>query len=204
VGRPVDPQLWDNPRRLDGEATDGRHYGSKTMLNEQNRRLHEALGISADYGASGTPSYYEEATDLVEIGPNLVGHMQRLTPLAAARWQQMVSAASDDGVRLLIVSGFRDFEYQAGLIRRKLEAGQVIDDILTVNAAPGFSQHHTGCAVDIATPGSRPLTEEFEESDAFDWLTGNGSEFGFSLSYPRENPQGFVYEPWHWALNDII
>ena len=105
---------------------------------------------------------------------------------------------------MLIVSGFRDFEYQASLIRRKLEAGHEIDDILKVNAAPGFSQHHTGCAVDIATPGSRPLTEEFENSEAFDWLGRRSAEFGFSLSFAKYNAFGFIYEPWHWALNDVI
>ena len=187
-----------------GDMVEGRHYGSYPMLNEQNRRLHEELGIPGGYGSGGNPPFFAEATDLVDVGPNLVGHMQRLTPLAAASWQQMVSAAGDDGVRLLIVSGFRDFEYQAGLIRRKLEAGQEITEILKVNAAPGFSQHHTGCAVDIATPGSRPLTEEFETSEAYGWLTKNAAEFGFSLTYPRDNEAGFIYEPWHWALNGLI
>lgn len=174
------------------------------MLNDTNRRLHEELGIPAGYAVDGMPPFYAETTDLVEIGPNLVGHMQRLRPDAAASWQQMVEAAAADGVRLLIVSGFRDFEYQAGLIRKKLEAGLAIEDILKVNAAPGFSQHHTGCAVDIATPGSRPLTEEFEDSAAFDWLGRRAAAFGFSMTYPRGNPCGFVYEPWHWALNELI
>jgi D-alanyl-D-alanine carboxypeptidase len=22
--------------------------------------------------------------------------------------------------------------------------------------------------------------------------------YGFRMSYPRDNPQGFIYEPWHW------
>jgi D-alanyl-D-alanine carboxypeptidase len=174
------------------------------MLNDVNRRLHEELGIPPGYGADGTPPFYEECAELVDVGPNLVGNMQRLRSDAAARWQQMVEAAANDGIRLLIVSGFRDFEYQAGLIRRKLEAGEKIGEILKVNAAPGFSQHHSGCAVDIATPGSRPLTEEFEESEAFGWLGRRATEFGFSMTYPRGNECGFVYEPWHWALNELI
>ena len=174
------------------------------MLNDINRRLHEELGIPADYGEARGLPYYEEATELVEVGPNLVGRMQRLTPATAAAWQAMVSAAADDGIRLLIVSGFRDFEYQAGLIRRKLDTGQDIVEILDVNAAPGYSQHHTGSAVDIATPGSRPLTEEFEESEAFAWLGSRAADFGFSMTYPRDNPQGFIYEPWHWARNGAI
>ena len=104
------------------------------------------------------------------------------------------------GIQLLIVSGFRGIEYQAGLIRKKLEAGQRIDDILKVNAAPGFSEHHAGTAVDIATPGSRPLTEEFEDTNAFRWLESRAIEFGFSMTYPRNNPWGILYEPWHWSL----
>ena len=36
------------------------------------------------------------------------------------------------------------------------------------------------------------------------WLTRNGGEFGFSMTYPRDNEHGFIYEPWHWALNGVI
>ena len=164
------------------------------------RELHQELGIPDDYGRDGGPPTYDEAIELVEIGHNLVGRMQRLTVAAAEKWQAMVEAAAADGVTLLIVSGFRSVEYQARLIRTKINAGQEIADILEVNAAPGHSEHHTGLAVDIATPGSRPLTEDFEESEAFHWLAVNAASFGFAMSFPRDNPWGIIYEPWHWAL----
>lgn len=170
------------------------------MLSDLHSKLHQELGIPASYGGERSLPYYEEAADLIDVGPNLVGRMQQLTPAAAAAWQQMVESAAASGVRLLIVSGFRNYEYQAGLIRKKIAAGQEIDEILKVNAAPGYSQHHTGAAVDVATPGSRPLTEEFETSEAFAWLTEYAAEYGFSMTYPRDNPFGFIYEPWHWAL----
>lgn len=163
------------------------------------RELHTELGIPDDYGLDGTKPVFDEAVDLVDVGPNLLGRMQRLTVETAASWQEMLAAARDDGITLLIVSGFRSVDYQAGLIRKKIDAGQELRDILNVNAAPGYSEHHSGRAIDIATPGSRPLTEEFEASAAFAWLENNASTFGFSMSYPRENPQGFIYEPWHWA-----
>jgi D-alanyl-D-alanine carboxypeptidase len=170
------------------------------MLSKSQLDTHRQLGIPGQYALGGQLPYFAEASELVDVGPNLVGRMQRLTPEAASSWQRMVSAARSDGITLLIVSGFRSFDYQADLIRRKLAAGQLIGDILKVNAAPGYSQHHTGQAVDIATPGSRPLTEEFEESDAFTWLGQNARDFGFSMTYPRNNPYGFIFEPWHWAL----
>jgi D-alanyl-D-alanine carboxypeptidase len=113
----------------------------------------------------------------------------------------MVVAAATDGITLMIVSGYRSFTYQASLIRKKIDAGQGVTEILTVNAAPGYSEHHSGRAVDIASPGSRPLTEEFDASDAFGWLEKRAIEFEFSLTYPRENRYGFVYEPWHWSIN---
>lgn len=166
------------------------------------RELHDELGIPADYGRGGSPPGFPEAAELVEVGPNLVGRMQRLTPATARAWSAMVDAAAADGITLMIVSGFRSVDYQARLIRKKLNAGQDIAEILEVNAAPGFSEHHTGRAVDIASPGSRPLTEEFEGSAAFGWLGRRAAEFGFSMSYPRDNPWGFVYEPWHWCHDE--
>lgn len=166
------------------------------------RELHEELGIPADYGGDGGPPPFAEAQELVDVGPNLVGRMQRLTPEAARQWRAMAVAADTVGIHLLIVSGFRSIDYQAALIRKKINAGQVIDNILQVNAAPGHSEHHTGRAVDIATPGSRPLTEEFETTNAYRWLESRAVEFGFSMTYPRENPWGIAFEPWHWSLKE--
>ena len=83
------------------------------------RDLHQELGIPDDYGLDGRRPLFEEAVDLVEVGPNLVGRMQRLAPETASKWVEMVDAAAADGITLLIVSGFRGFDYQARLIRKK-------------------------------------------------------------------------------------
>lgn len=164
------------------------------------RELHEELGIPDNYGADVGLPVFDEASDLVDAGPNLLGRLQRLTPLAALKWQSMLEAATDDGITLLIVSGFRSVEYQGALIRKKIAAGQAIEKILTVNTAPGYSEHHTGRAIDIATPGSRPLTEEFEATDAYRWLEAEAGRFEFSMSYPRDNCWGIAFEPWHWSM----
>lgn len=163
------------------------------------RELHTELGIPGDYGSDGAKPAFEEAVDLVDVGPNPDGRKQSLTSATAISWREMQAAARHDGITLLLISGFRSIEYQAGLIRRKLEAGQSLSEILSVNAAPGYSEHHTGRAIDLAVPDAKPLTEEFELSAACAWLEKNAASFGFSMTYPRENRQGFVYEPWHWA-----
>ena len=88
--------------------------------------------------------------------------------------------------------------YQLGIIERKRARGLTLDAILKVNAAPGFSEHHSGRALDIGTPGEPAAEESFEHTAAFAWLQQHAAAFGFRLSYPRDNPHGIVYEPWHW------
>jgi D-alanyl-D-alanine carboxypeptidase len=160
------------------------------------------LRIPSDYGRNPRRPRFSEADELEDVEPNLVGTMQRLAPATAAAWREMKAGAADAGVQLLLVSGFRSIRHQADLIRRKLAAGQSIENILTVNAAPGFSEHHTGRAVDLATPGTRPLTADFDTSAAFLWLQANARAFGFRMPYGRGNRFGFEYEPWHWSQID--
>jgi zinc D-Ala-D-Ala carboxypeptidase len=145
---------------------------------------------------------FPEAAELVSIGPDIYGRDQRLTPAAAHAWQSMRTAAEKEGIVLQAVSAFRSVAYQRGIIERKLAAGQKIEDILRVSAAPGFSEHHTGRTIDITTPGCKPLEEEFERTPAFAWLTRRAGEFGFTMSYPRNNPRGVIYEPWHWTFQE--
>lgn len=159
------------------------------------------LGIcQAALAARGLPVCPEaQRLEVAEIGDD--GREQRLIEPAAAAWRRLKAAASADGIALSIVSSFRSIERQAEIIRRKLDAGQAIEDILTVCAPPGFSEHHTGRAVDVATPGVRALVVEFDQSPAFAWLTAHADDFGFRLSYPCGNAQGFEYEPWHWCFH---
>jgi len=164
-----------------------------------NSELFADLGIPIDYGRNPRRPAYAEAKTLADVEPNIVGSMQKLAPETAHAWRKMKQTAALAGVGLLLVSGFRSVRHQADLFRKKLAAGQPIESILRVNAAPGFSEHHTGRAIDIATPGTRPLTVEFEVSAAFAWLTANAGTFGFAMPYDRDNAFGFEYEPWHWS-----
>ena len=142
-----------------------------------------------------------EAEALESLGLDTLGREQFATPATVRAWQDMRLAAGSDGIVLEIVSAFRSVDYQCTLIRNKLERGQAIDDIMKVNAAPGFSEHHTGRALDLTTPGCEILTEAFELTPAFDWLSQHASRFRFVMSYPRDNAFGIDYEPWHWAYN---
>ena len=71
-----------------------------------------------------------------------------------------------------------------------------------VSAPPGYSEHHTGYAIDIgdADVPATNLSPDFENTAAFKWLRENAAYFSFELSFPRDNPQNIMYEPWHWRF----
>ena len=170
------------------------------MTSEARRRLWKQLGIPADYARTRHLPVQREARTLVLIGRAADDHKPvRLTPAAAAAWHRMVAAARTDGVALLPISGYRSVARQVRIIRRKLAAGKAIGDILRYVAAPGCSEHHTGRAIDIGSPEHCELDEDFAKTPESRWLKKHAARFGFHLSYPRNNPHGIGYEPWHWC-----
>jgi D-alanyl-D-alanine carboxypeptidase len=162
--------------------------------------LHRALGIPANYAADRRLELQREAAEaeLVVIGHNPHGTPIRLVPGAANAWAGLRATAQRDGIELILISGFRSIARQAEIIRDKMAAGQTLETILRQVAAPGFSEHHTGRALDIGAVGCTELEEAFGATSAFRWLEAHGSTHGFRLSLPRGNPHGIAYEPWHW------
>jgi D-alanyl-D-alanine carboxypeptidase len=65
-------------------------------------------------------------------------------------------------------------------------------------AKPTYSEHQLGTTVDLTSKqaGYR-LTQDFEKTKAFKWLKENMAKFNMVLSFPRNNSQGYIYEPWH-------
>jgi len=157
------------------------------------------LGVPRDYARQRRLRLVREPAHLIFIGHDTQNRPQWLAPRAAQAWQRMQAVALNVGVELQIVSAFRSVAYQLGILRRKLDAGQTIEQILRVSAAPGYSEHHGGRALDLTTPGFTALDEEFEHSPAYGWLSANAGAFGFHQSYPRDNAHGISYEPWHWC-----
>ncbi len=171
---------------------------AEAMLRPLLRMLAE-LGVDPwDYRARTDLPLLLEPRLLSPAGRDRYGRPLWLTDACADAWLQMRHAAADDGIVLEAISGFRSYAYQHGIFRRKRARGLDLAEILAVNAAPGFSEHHSGRALDIGTPGEPPAEETFEKTAAFGWLSARAAGFGFRLSFPRDNPHRIVYEPWHW------
>ncbi len=178
-------------------------FGVTKPMKSTSTSTIEQLGISkTSLAARGLRKFQEvEGLEIAEIGDDGKEHL--LVPAASYAWQKLKNAAREDQVLLFIASGFRSIERQEEIIRRKLNNGACIEDIMKVCAPPGYSEHHTGCAVDIATPGSPILEAAFEKTPAFRWLEIHANSFGFYLSFPKGNTCGYQYEPWHWCFDSV-
>ncbi|HEY3519789.1 MAG TPA: M15 family metallopeptidase, partial [Rhodanobacteraceae bacterium] len=152
-----------------------------------------ALGVPRGYARAHRLRLQREPARLASIGLDIHGREQWLIPSAARAFTAMRDAAARDNIELQVVSAFRSVEYQLGFLERKLARGLSIDEILRVSAAPGYSEHHSGRAVDLTTAGFSSLEEGFERSPAFAWLMRNAARYGFHLSYPRDNDHGIAY-----------
>lgn len=162
-------------------------------------RLLKELEIDAEqYALTHQLPMIAEPTVLEYAGKDRYRRPLWLDYSAKSAWLRMQAAAARDDLRLEAISGYRSHQYQLGIFRRKLSRGQTVAEILTVNAAPGFSEHHSGRALDISALGEPAAEATFQDSPAFAWLQRFGSEFGFRMSFPPNNPHGISYEPWHW------
>lgn len=130
------------------------------------------------------------------------GGIKMRTPAARA-FKEMVAAANAEGVILNPLSGFRSLqEQQQVYFDVKAERAQTPEQRALVSAPPGYSEHHTGYAIDIGD-GTVPavnLSPDFDKTPAYRWLAANATRFNFELSFPQGNKQGVTYEPWHWRF----
>jgi D-alanyl-D-alanine carboxypeptidase len=163
-------------------------------------KIHDALGINQQHLGTNKLSLHLQPRleELKIVDIDFEGKPFILTSSAAQAWCKMKEAALADQINLMPFSGFRSYLHQKGLIERHLKNGRKLEDILTHIAIPGFSEHHSGRAVDVHAKDQPVLEEIFEKTDEFAWLQKHANRFDFHLSYPRANSHGIIYEPWHW------
>jgi zinc D-Ala-D-Ala carboxypeptidase len=152
----------------------------------------------------GPPRFVEAGeAELVVVGEyRQSGRRVKMRADAAAAWRQLIDQAAAAGVGIIPISGFRSVEYQEMLFWKAVAKHGSEDAAVRWVARPGCSEHHTGLAIDLGDEAHPACDVEppFEETPAFHWLEINAARFGFELSYPRDNPRGVHYEPWHWRF----
>lgn len=130
---------------------------------------------------------------------------------------KMYAAAQKDSINLVIVSGFRSFEYQKGIWEAKWSGQRLVEGknlaklnipelekakmILRYSAMPGTSRHHWGTDIDLNSVDSKYFASGKGKKILL-WLEKNAANFGFYRPYTTKNatrPNGHESEEWHWS-----
>lgn len=151
-----------------------------------------------------TNKYYRldatyEPADLIIMSGYGVG---KLRAIAYAAYVDMYNDSKAENLKLYAASTYRSYNTQNTLYNNYVaKDGQVAAD--TYSARPGYSEHQTGLAVDIAKTGGS--IDNFESTSEFTWVKNNAHLYGFILRYPSDGQDttGYVYEPWHYRYVGI-
>ena len=180
----------------------------RAFLDECRALKAEVLGATSHYFGE-----LSSAPDLIPVGPQAVLKHGVRTPLepqvlpreAFEAYERMMDAMQTDlGKRLLVESGYRSPAYQLYLFLYYLpKHDHSITETNRFVALPGHSEHGypPRQAIDFINEegiNGEDHPEEFEALPEYAWLQRRAKEFGFALSYPRDNPLNTAFEPWHW------
>lgn len=117
--------------------------------------------------------------------------------------ENMIKDAAAQNISIELSSGYRSFEKQNNLFKKKIseniQKGYALADATTlaegIVARPGTSEHHGGFAIDL-----NGVCDDFCHTDTYNWLIKNSYNYGFILRYKSEKQRitGKIYEPWHF------
>ena len=132
------------------------------------------------------------------VNPNKRVHRE-----AWAATEALLAEARAAGFRFIVFAAHRTLEdqrilFEEGAKQKGLTLAQRAREV----APPGYSEHHTGFALDFGDP-RHPKTHKnatFAKTDAYRWLQAHAPAHGFELSFPEGNAQGVTFEPWHWRF----
>ncbi len=148
------------------------------------------------------------------VGLDYVQGSFMLDERCAGYARQMIDDAAADGITLTVVSAYRSVRKQQenldSYTERLRNAGYKSSEARKLAereiALPYTSEHNAGLALDILTPDwwetHDDVTDDFENTEQFRWLSENAHKYGFIMRYPKEyeDVTGIIYEPWHYRF----
>ena len=171
--------------------------------------LHRVLEVEKNFRTDDLSLYYlidkKHAVgsdyvprDLIPVKGNELWNVSRndlsLRPEAYAALEDLSRAALNDGIKLLVSSTYRSYQYQEGLFNRYVKQDG-LELAERYSARPGTSQHQLGVAVDFGS-----ITDDWGDTKMGKWVYDHAADFGWSLSFPQgyEDVTGYMWECWHF------
>lgn len=154
--------------------------------------------FSFDGGLFVNKSYYLSnnyiPNNLVPVTVNKItrkGETMLGDKIALKNLKELFNDASKNGINLTVFSAYRSYHKQQTIYQTTTNIEYV--------AKPGYSEHQTGLAFDIATI-TTGLSKHFETTTEYLYLSSNAYKYGFIERYPKakEHITLYPYESWHY------
>lgn len=120
-----------------------------------------------------------------------------LRTVASTAFSQLYAAAAAAGQPFYVTSSYRSYENQVATYAYWVSvSGQQGAD--TYSARPGYSEHQTGLAFDVAAGGC--VLDCFGSTAQYTWLQEHAADYGFIQRYyaGQESITGYKAEEWHY------
>lgn len=121
--------------------------------------------------------------------------------LVAPHLKDLLNKANGEGTPLYIKSAYRSFDEQK-YIKSSFSVVYGVGSANQFSADQGYSEHQLGTTIDFITTGLGGDLADFGTTKAYQWLQNSAHKYGFTLSYPENNPS-YIFEPWHWRYVGI-
>lgn len=152
---------------------------------------------------SRLPDNWEDNVELVNT-KNAWNEDIKIEKEALENYKKLKSALEKEGVTIELDSVYRSVKEQQELWDEwSNDPEKGIDYVKKYVAVPGYSEHHTGLAVDICIRKNGKLVYENEamiaDKETFAKIHKRIADYGFILRYleNRDDITGYAYEPWH-------
>lgn len=148
------------------------------------------------------PDGWEDALDLTEEESLLYDDPVLVERKAYEAFKELKDDLAKDDITIEIDSCYRSVANQQEVVEEFIKEHGVEYAKKTV-AAPGYSEHHTGLAIDLflVINGEQVTENEEKEQHPEVWekVHAKLADHGFILRYPdgKEDITGYPYEPWH-------
>lgn len=158
---------------------------------------------------SKLPDDWEKNVKLVDT-KNAWDEDIKVEEKAYEQYKKLAKELKDEGITIKLDSSYRSVSEQQALWDDwSADPEKGIDYVKKFVAVPGFSEHHTGLAIDICLKKDGKLIYDNDEMIAekaiFKKIHSKLAKYGFILRYlkGREDSTGYTYEPWHLRyIND--
>ena len=148
------------------------------------------------------PDYWEDVVELAE-DKDAWGDKVLVEKHALERFKELEKDLEKENIDIELDSIYRTVKEQQE-IWDKFEKEYGIDYVKKYVAVPGYSEHHTGLAIDICIKKNGKIIADNDEMIAeekiFAKIHKKLADYGFILRYPkgRDGVTGYSYEPWHF------